>query len=66
MIPVVDKTGLTGIYDFNVEIRPELGTDMLALWQRALPEQLGLRLEARKGQVGVIVIDSAAGIPTPN
>ena len=66
MVPVVDKTGLTGIYDFNVEIRPELGTDMLALWQRALPEQLGLRLEARKGQVGVIVIDSAAGIPTPN
>ena len=45
MVPVLDKTGLSGIYDFSVEIRPEPGTDMFTAWQRALPERLGLRLE---------------------
>jgi len=64
--PVLDKTGLAGTYDFSVDIKPELGTDMFTLWQRALPERLGLRLESRRGQVGVIVIDSAAKTPTVN
>lgn len=32
----------------------------------ALPEQLGLRLEARKGQVDLLVIDSAEKTPTEN
>lgn len=66
MVAVVDKTGLTGTYDFSVDIRPELGSDMLTLWQRALRERLGLRLEARRGQLEVIVIDSAARTPMAN
>lgn len=66
MVPVLDKTGLTGIYDFSVEIRPEPGADMFTLWQRALPERLGLRLESRRGQIEVVVIDGAARIPTVN
>src|SRR5450631_1777756 len=33
LIPVVDKTGLPGTYDFSVDIRPELGTDLFTLWQ---------------------------------
>jgi uncharacterized protein (TIGR03435 family) len=65
-VPVIDKTGLTGTYDFSVGIRPELGVDKFTQWQRVLPEQLGLRLETRRGQVEVIVIDSAARIPTAN
>jgi uncharacterized protein (TIGR03435 family) len=65
-VPVLDKTGLVGFYDFSVEIKPELGTDMFTLWQRALPQRLGLRLESRRGQVEVTVIDSAARIPTAN
>ena len=66
MVPVLDKTGLSGIYDFSLEIRPEPGTDMFTLWQRELPQRLGLRLESRRGPIEVIAIDSAARIPTAN
>jgi uncharacterized protein (TIGR03435 family) len=66
LVPVLDKKGFTGIYDFSVDIRPEVDTDMFSLWQRALPERLGLRLESRRGQVEVIMVDSAARIPTAN
>ena len=68
--PVLDKTGLTGKYDFNLEwtyddrqfdrrllpIKSESSgkPDLFA----ALQEQLGLRLESSKGPVPVIVIDS--------
>ena len=65
-IPVVDKTGMTGIFDFSVEMRPELGTDMFAAWQRALPDQLGLKIESRKGNLSVLVVDRATKIPTAN
>jgi uncharacterized protein (TIGR03435 family) len=65
-ILVVDKTGLPGIFDFSVDIRPELSTDMFTSWQRALQDQLGLRIESRKGNVAVLVVDEAASIPTEN
>lgn len=65
-IPVVDKTGLAGVFDFSVDMRPELGTDMFTAWQRALRDQLGLGLESRKGYLAVLVVDSAAKIPTEN
>jgi uncharacterized protein (TIGR03435 family) len=65
-IPVLDKTGLPGIFDFSVDIHPELGTDMFASWQRALEDQLGLRIESRKENVAVLVVDEAARIPTEN
>jgi uncharacterized protein (TIGR03435 family) len=65
-VPVVDKTGLQGIFDLNVEIRPETGVDMYTLWQRVLQEQLGLRLESRKDKVDVLVVDGAQRIPTAN
>ena len=65
-IPVLDKTGLPGIFDFSVDIHPELGTDMFTSWQRALEDQLGLRIEGRKGNVAVLIVDEAARIPTEN
>jgi uncharacterized protein (TIGR03435 family) len=65
-IPVVDKTGMPGIFDFTVDMRPELDTDMFAAWQRALQDQLGLKIESRKGNLMVLVVDEAARIPTPN
>jgi uncharacterized protein (TIGR03435 family) len=65
-IPVLDKTGLSGIFDFSVDIHPELGTDMFASWQRVLEDQLGLRIESRKENVGVLVVDEAARVPTEN
>jgi uncharacterized protein (TIGR03435 family) len=65
-ISVLNKTGLRGIFDFNVDIHPEPGTDMFASWQRVLGDQLGLRIESRKENVGVFVVDEAARIPTAN
>lgn len=65
-IPVLDKTGMPGIFDFSVDMHPELGTDMFASWQRALQGQLGLRIESRKENVTVLVVDSTEKIPTSN
>ncbi len=65
-IPVVDKTGMAGIFDFSVDMHPELGTDMFAAWQRALQDQLGLKIESRKDNLTVLVVDQAAKIPTAN
>jgi uncharacterized protein (TIGR03435 family) len=65
-ISVLDKTGLPGIFDFSVDIHPEMGTDMFTLWQRTLEDQLGLRIESRKGNVAVLVVDQAVKIPTEN
>jgi uncharacterized protein (TIGR03435 family) len=66
LIPVLDKTGLPGIFDFSVDMHPELGTDMFTSWQRALEDQLGLRIESRKENVSVLVVDEASKIPTEN
>lgn len=66
VIPVIDKTGLHGDYDFSVDTHPEIGTDSFAAWQRALNDQLGLKIESSKGEVEVIVVDDAAKIPTAN
>jgi len=72
---VVDKTGLTGIYDYTLQFAPDEnmrgempsavglpGPDDAAGSQgpsifTAVQEQLGLKLEARKEPVDVVVID---------
>jgi uncharacterized protein (TIGR03435 family) len=66
--PVVDETGLTGEFDLDVFFQPEgLGgvlvgpppqsvSDAPAL-TTALQDELGLRLEPRRGPVDVLVVD---------
>jgi uncharacterized protein (TIGR03435 family) len=67
--PVIDKTGLTGFYDFTLTFLPNLppGFDKANLPPElldrpnifdALREQLGLKLEPQKGPVMYFVIDS--------
>lgn len=64
---VVDNTGLEGNYDFKLQWTPDLGSPAPdgqtgedssgpSLFT-AIREQLGLRLEATKGPVDVVVID---------
>jgi len=65
-IPVLDKTGLQGIYEFSVDLKPELGTDSFTGWKRALEGQLGLTIESRKTDLPVVVVDDAAKTPTEN
>jgi uncharacterized protein (TIGR03435 family) len=56
---VVDKTGLSGSYDFTLEWAPDEAPDSSApSLVTALREQLGLRLESQKSPVEVLVIDS--------
>ncbi len=57
---VLDKTGLHGVYDWTLEWYPDMGEDSTrpSLFT-ALQEQMGLRLEAQKGPMEVLVIDSA-------
>jgi uncharacterized protein (TIGR03435 family) len=63
---VVDKTGLTGKYDIKLEWVRELeaatgsGPSVFA----AIQAQLGLKLEAGKGDVEVLVIEHAERVPT--
>ena len=70
---VIDETGLTGDYDFKLEYAPEQVTIPRPLEASekqlaeqdgptiftALQEQLGLRLESKKGPVQILVIDRA-------
>lgn len=79
---VVDKTGLTGTYDYRLEYAPESRAGMPAMHTpdvgpsappeisgpsifTAVQEQLGLKLEAKKEKVDVIVIDHIEQ-PAPN
>jgi uncharacterized protein (TIGR03435 family) len=65
--PVLDKTGLGGDYSFVLYFTPEgaAAGDEPFLFT-ALQEQLGLKLEARKGPVDLLVIDHAEKVPTEN
>jgi uncharacterized protein (TIGR03435 family) len=66
---VVDRTGLTGSWDFELTFAPEQrgggpgvgdapASDAPSFFT-AIQEQLGLKLESTKGPVDVLVIDSA-------
>jgi uncharacterized protein (TIGR03435 family) len=65
-VPVVDETGLEGVYDFNVDLPPELGADSFVRWQRALQDQLGLRLDRRQAAVEYVKIEHAIRTPHGN
>ena len=62
--PVIDQTGLPGVYDFELAWNPDDGktgaeTDSRPSMVTALKEQLGLELKRGKGRVEVVVVDSA-------
>ena len=70
--PVIDRTGLTGIYDFTLRWTPDTNQTQDSSITNGLPsgdptgspniftaiqEQLGLKLESAKGPVEIFVID---------
>jgi uncharacterized protein (TIGR03435 family) len=72
--PVVDRTGLTGTFDFSLEWSPEpdaarppgsQSEDTGPAFLEALQEQLGLKLKPTTGPVDVLVIDHVEG-PSAN
>jgi uncharacterized protein (TIGR03435 family) len=78
-LPVIDMTGLKGTFDFTLEWAPDRGpsaeprgapapTEAAAGPSifTAVQEQLGLKLEARKAPVEILVVDHAEKTPTGN
>ncbi|MBS1859280.1 MAG: TIGR03435 family protein [Acidobacteria bacterium] len=74
--PIVDMTSLKGQYDVDLQWAPDTANagpspdiadrgDVPSLFA-AVREQLGLRLEARKGPMEVIVVDHANRVPIGN
>lgn len=58
--PVLDRTGITGDFDFKLEFayddtQPDSGPSLFI----AIQEQLGLKLEATRGPIEKLVVDSA-------
>ncbi len=61
--PVLDETGIAGTFDINLQWTPD-STEQKPDPSRpslftAVQEQLGLKLESRKGPVEILVIDRA-------
>jgi uncharacterized protein (TIGR03435 family) len=73
--PVLDKTGLKGHYDFRIDVTAYLNPggdggqpqiDPIVLIFNAFQGQLGLKVEAGKDKVDVLVIDAVNRTPTEN
>jgi uncharacterized protein (TIGR03435 family) len=67
--PVIDMSGATGKYSFELYFAPDGASDTDSPEPgifAAVQEQLGLRLEARKAPVEILVIDQAEKVPTGN
>ncbi len=75
---VVDGTGIGGFFDFSVDVLDEPSDNPIDVKKaigmgmrdgslaRRVVEQIGLRLEERKGPIEVIVVDRAEKSPTEN
>lgn len=82
LMPVIDRTGLKGIYDISLKWAPDVGNVVLITAAGGIPiasvpsgapsifgalkEQLGLQLEKKKVMVEIIVIDHIDESPTEN
>jgi len=75
--PVIDQTGLTGKYDITINMGKYLldiragdssgpPPDPQAIVLRGLQEELGLKLEAKKMPVDLVVIDRVEKVPVEN
>ena len=73
---VIDKTGLTGRYDFRLDLTPFMTADtdskdgakpdMMSILFAGFNDQLGLKLEAGKESVDLLVVDAVNKTPTEN
>jgi uncharacterized protein (TIGR03435 family) len=70
-LPVVDKTGLEGAFDFELRYSlrngpPAAAGAQVTYLQEAIEQQLGLKLEPSKTPMPVLVVDSVNDTPSPN
>jgi uncharacterized protein (TIGR03435 family) len=70
--PVTDATGLSGLFDILLQWSPEdaiaaeLPEATFPPLEKALEQQLGLKLESHKIRVETLVVDSGQKIPSGN
>ena len=77
--PVVDRTGLAGVFSFRANLfnlakgmppedlkRSMVSEDAADTLRAALPEQLGLKMESQKAQIEILIIDHVDKVPTAN
>ncbi len=70
--PVDDATGLKGVFTFNLTYTPDRRLDEKSAQDSgpsiftAVQEQLGLKLEARKLPVEILLVDHCERVPTEN
>jgi uncharacterized protein (TIGR03435 family) len=62
--PILDETGIKGIFDITLDWAPDVDTPGAAADTRpslftAIQEQLGLKLESRRSSIPVLVVDRA-------
>ena len=71
--PVLDRTGIDGVFDFSMQFgatademkRAFIAGDGPSIFT-VIQEQLGLRLEAQKGPIEMLIIDHAEKTPLDN
>jgi uncharacterized protein (TIGR03435 family) len=70
--PVLDQTGLKGLYDFTIDLsglgfngRESEDPNAPSIFS-TVQRDLGLRLESRKEPIQILVVDSANKVPTGN
>jgi uncharacterized protein (TIGR03435 family) len=75
---VIDATGLQGRYEIRIDVSGYMldtangsdggggPQDLMSLLFTGLQEQLGIKLESRKEDVDILVIDRAEKTPTEN
>lgn len=78
-IPIIDQTGLSGRFDYFLDINAFVTDEMMrnnsgggppveagGIITRAVQEQLGLHLESKKAPVEMLVVDKIEKTPTEN
>ena len=73
--PVVDQTGLKGKYEIRIDITGFIPTgggngpnpdEVLSILFNAIPAQLGVKLDSKKENVKLLVVDHMEPQPTEN
>jgi uncharacterized protein (TIGR03435 family) len=65
-LPVLNTTGIEGVFDIELKWAPDEDNVNGPSIFTAVQEQLGLKLEQRKGPMEIIVVDHAERVPTEN
>jgi uncharacterized protein (TIGR03435 family) len=76
--PVIDQTGLTGLYNYSLDINAFVTEETLksansgpppdapSIIAQAIRQQLGLRVDAKKAPVEMLIVDHIEKTPTDN